>query len=117
MVELCELNPFLGFQAEAEGYTYSPDELRWRVERLQNMLQTEFTEAKIAIEAGDNVFPDESGLMVGEYNHLGRRADKAFVAQWESPAAWASVERVAGSHKELGWSWQATTMIHTCTSI
>ena len=28
MAALCDVNPFLGFQAEAEGYTYFPGELR-----------------------------------------------------------------------------------------
>lgn len=107
MAALCDVNPFLGFQAEAEGYTYSPAELRWRVERLQDLLNTEFTDAAAAIDAGENVFPGESGLSEGLLNYACPRASQAFAAAWQDPASWGSLPRAAGPSGEFTWSWQA----------
>jgi hypothetical protein len=108
MAALCAINPFLGFQAEAEGYTYSPAELRWRVERLRNTLHTEFEEAAAAIAAGKNVFPEQSGLAEGLFGHSAARVSESFAPEWQSEDAWKSLPRAKGHAQEPAWSWQAT---------
>jgi len=107
MAALCETNPFLGFQAEAEGYTYSPGELRWRVERLRDLLRTEFEEAATAIAAGEQVFPMESGLAEGPFNHAAVRVSESFASNWQNDDAWKTVPRAAGASEDPAWSWQA----------
>ncbi|MCC6694154.1 MAG: hypothetical protein IT365_00860 [Candidatus Hydrogenedentes bacterium] len=106
MAALCERNPFLGFQAEAEGYTYSPAELRWRVERLQEVLSTEFAEAAEAIAAGRAVFPEQSGLAEGLLSQQCVRVATDFASTWQSDAAWKSPPLVAGPSGAVEWSWQ-----------
>lgn len=107
MVELCARNPYLGFQAEAENYTYFPAELRWRIDRLQEMLRTEFAEAENAIAAGRPVFPEESGLGDGPLVYRCARADDEFAASWQSDTVWASFPRASAPSQEYSWSWQA----------
>ncbi|MCC6488383.1 MAG: hypothetical protein IT364_12875 [Candidatus Hydrogenedentes bacterium] len=107
MAALCERNPFLGFQAEAEGYTYSPAELRWRVERLQEMLSTEFSEAAESIAAGQAVFPEQSGLAEGLLSQQCARVAADFASTWQSDAAWQALSRAPGMPGAIEWSWQA----------
>ncbi len=107
MISLCEANPFLGFQAEAEGYTYSPDELRWRIERLRDLLNSDFVEVETAIAAGDPVFSVESGMAESAYYSTAARVDKSFVSDWEGDVAWEKIARVAANDAEPAWSWQA----------
>ncbi len=107
MAALCESNPFLGFQAEAEGYTYFPAELRWRVERLHELLETEFVEAENAIAAGKPVFPDESGLLDGPLTYRCQRAEEKFTPHWQEAAAWTSLPQTALPVEGLAWTWQA----------
>jgi hypothetical protein len=107
MAALCEVNPFLGFQAEAEGYTYSPAELRWRVERLRDMLSTEFEDAAADIAAGKPVFPVESGLAEGAFNHVGARVSDTFASSWQNEEVWDAMPRVSVSAEDPAWTWQA----------
>jgi len=114
MAALCDSNPFLGFQAEAEGYTYFPAELRWRVERLRDMLRTEFEEAAAAIAAGEYVFPRQSGLSDGPFNYRGVRVPESFASNWQNEEAWKSFPRALGDSEDPAWSWQAA---HDGTSL
>ena len=107
MAALCESNPFLGFQAEAEGYTYFPAELRWRVERLRELLETEFVEAEQAIVAGEPVFPEESGLVDGPLNYRCQRVNEGFASAWRETEAWAALPQAALPAEGLAWTWQA----------
>ncbi|MBX7258384.1 MAG: hypothetical protein K1Y02_18615 [Candidatus Hydrogenedentes bacterium] len=107
MIDLCNRNPYLGFQAEAENYTYFPAELRWRIERLQEMLRTEFVEAESAIAAGSPIFPEESGLADGPFVYRCARAGDEFAESWQSDAVWASLPRADVPSQDLSWSWQA----------
>ncbi|MCL4691368.1 MAG: hypothetical protein KJ060_02520 [Candidatus Hydrogenedentes bacterium] len=107
MIALCDANPFLGFQAEAEGYTYSPDELRWRIERLRDLLNSEFVEAEAAVAAGSQVFPVESGTAESAYYSTAARVDKSFMSNWEGDTVWEKITRVAANDAEPAWSWQA----------
>jgi hypothetical protein len=54
MVELCEQDSRLGFHSEAEAYKYYPAKLRWRIEQLQGLLSTEFTEMRHLLETGSS---------------------------------------------------------------
>jgi hypothetical protein len=114
MAALCEANPFLGFQAEAEGYTYSPNELRWRVERLRDMLDAEFPEAAAAIDAGEPVFPSESGLVDGPFNQSAPNVPDSFVSDWKTDAVWESIAQTASGQHDPDWSWQTA---HDGTSL
>ncbi len=107
MAVLCEKNPFLGFQAEAEGYTYFPGELRWRVERLREMLDTEFTEAAAAIAAGVPVFPEQSGLAEGLLCNQCVRAPEGFSTAWQQEDSWKALPRASCPSDAFPWSWQA----------
>lgn len=107
MADLCAVNPFLGFQAEAEGYTYFPGELQWRVDRLREMLQTEFAEAAAAIAAGEAVYPEASGLTEGPLQYTCERAPEAFGAAWQDDAMWSTLPHAAGPSADFEWSWQA----------
>ena len=107
MAALCDINPFLGFQAEAEGYTYSPAELRWRIERLRDMLDTEFKEAEAAIAAGKPVFPEQSGLTEGPFNYRAGRVPGSFASNWQSGEAWQPLANTQGDAEDPAWSWQA----------
>jgi hypothetical protein len=105
MIALCERNPFLGFQAEAEGYTYFPGELRWRIDRLREMLDTEFAEAASAIAAGQNVFPEQSGLAEGLLGYACKRVAPDFA--WQANESWTPLPQASGPSGEFAWTWQA----------
>ena len=112
MAALCEQNPFLGFQAEAEGYKYFPAKLCWRVDLLRDLLRTELVEAARAVEAGEKVFPKLSGLAESPLRYSYERAPSSFASNWKNEEAWSSLPRVLcvskGSNtKEPAWSWQA----------
>jgi len=44
LAAICEKDNRLGFHSEAVGYKFFPEKLRWRVERLRGLLNTEFPE-------------------------------------------------------------------------
>ena len=46
LAELCEADGRLGYHSEAEVFKYFPKKLRWRAKQLQQLLNTEFKEAK-----------------------------------------------------------------------
>lgn len=50
--ELCLLDPRLGYHSEAETYKFYPAKLQWRIESLQELLQTEFAQCRAALRAG-----------------------------------------------------------------
>ncbi len=108
LATLCERNPFLGFQAEAEGYKYFPSKLRWRVGLLRNLLHTELKEAARAIAAGEKVFPELSGLSEGPLRYSCERTSGSFASNWQNEEAWNSLPRAScGSKESPTWSWQA----------
>ncbi|NOY42199.1 MAG: hypothetical protein GXP26_10225 [Planctomycetes bacterium] len=107
MATLCESNPFLGFQAEAEGYKYFPAKLRWRVGLLQNLLNTELKEAARAVVAGEKVFPELSGLTEGPLHYSCEQASGSLASDWQNEEAWSDLPRTSVDSKEQAWSWQA----------
>ncbi|HOZ46462.1 MAG TPA: hypothetical protein PLO37_10810 [Candidatus Hydrogenedentes bacterium] len=114
LIALCGENPFLGFHSEAECYRYFPARLEWRIERLRDMLRTEFEEAAAAIAAGEDVFPEESGRADGPLTVPAARVGEAFASDWQNDAAWIALPRVKVSAEDPVWSWQAA---HDGTSL
>lgn len=108
MVALCAQNPYLGFQAEAEGYKYFPERLRWRETQLRGLLASEFVQAEKAIAAGERVFPEASGLSKGPLHYAAAKATPDFGAQWKNEVAWKVVADSAQGPHEPAWSWKAT---------
>ena len=107
LASLCERNAFLGFQAEAEGYKYFPAKLRWRVGQLQALLRTELKEAARAVAAGEQVFPELSGLAEGPFRYACQRASGSFASHWQNATAWNTLPRASGGSEDPVWSWQA----------
>jgi len=107
MAALCEGNPFLGFQAEAEGYKYFPAKLRWRVDLLRNLLRTELKEAEQAIAAGERVFPELTGLAEGPLRYSCEQVPDSFAANWKSGEVWNALPRASHDANEPAWFWQA----------
>lgn len=108
MVALCGQNPYLGFQAEAEGYKYFPARLHWRESQLREILATEFVEAEGDIAAGDRVFPELTGLAETPHHYTAVKATPDFGAQWKNEVAWNVVAESAQGPHEPAWSWKAT---------
>lgn len=108
VVALCAQNPYLGFQAEAEGYKYFPERLQWRDAQLRAMLATEFVEAERAIAAGDRVFPELTGLVESPLHYAAVKAASDFGAQWKTEATWTAIAGIAQGPHEPAWSWKAT---------
>ena len=52
MIPLCVADTRLGWHSEAEGYKYHPEKLKARIEKLKNLLETEFKEVEERIEKG-----------------------------------------------------------------
>jgi hypothetical protein len=105
MEALCAINPYLGFQAEAEGYKYFPERLQWRATQIETMLSTEFPEAERAIAAGESPFAVQAGRAEVPYRHI---APDGFGANWTVLDAWSEIPTVAGPH-EPAWTWSATS--------
>ena len=52
MIPLCEADNRLGWHSEAEGYKYHPEKLKARIEKLRQLLKTEFREVEQRIANG-----------------------------------------------------------------
>lgn len=107
MAALCAENPFLGFQAEAEGYKYFPERLRWREDQLRSILATEFEEASRAIASGEGPFREAAGLADTGLRYVAEEAESWSDETWRTADAWAKVENVAHGPHEPAWSWKA----------
>ncbi len=109
MKTLCAKNPYLGFQAEAEGYQYFPAYLDWRIAQLQGVLDHEVTEAARALAAKESVFPIESGLGEQDRRYVAPAATAELATGWNVDSeAWATIPVAQGGTEEFVWSWQAT---------
>jgi len=109
MKVLCARNPYLGFQAEAEGYQYFPAYLDWRIDQLRGVLKNEVPTAAASIAAGEPVFAMESGLAEQAHRVVAPQAPDAFSANWkEDSSGWTTVSAVESGSDEFDWSWQAT---------
>jgi hypothetical protein len=61
LIELCRRDSRLGFHSEAEGYKYFPEKIRWRMNQLQTLLDTEMPALEREIERGADVFAEYAG--------------------------------------------------------
>lgn len=61
LIELCRRDSRLGFHSEAEGYKYFPEKIRWRMNQLQGLLDTEIPALEREIERGEDVFAEYTG--------------------------------------------------------
>ena len=52
MKRLCAADGRLGYHSEGEGYKYFPKKLDWRIQRLRELLETEFPAVTARIRAG-----------------------------------------------------------------
>lgn len=68
---LAEQDSRLGFHAEAEGYTYFPAKLRWRIKQLEQLLETEFPLVAERLDKRQTPFPP-STLKRCDCYHLDR---------------------------------------------
>lgn len=107
MIALCDRNPFLGFHAEAEGYKYFPAKLRWRVDCLRQLLDSEFADADRALASGQRVSPELCGLEGSSLVYPCRRAGESFAAGWRSPTVYSDIPRAALSPPNPATFWQA----------
>lgn len=61
LIELCRQDSRLGFHSEAEGYKYFPEKIRWRMDQLQKLLDTEIPALKNELEQGQDPFAQYTG--------------------------------------------------------
>lgn len=61
LLELCAQDSRLGFHSEAEGYKYYPARIRWRMDRLRDVLERDVPAAAEAIRRGEMLFPEYTG--------------------------------------------------------
>ncbi len=64
---LCMEDNRLGYHSEAVGYKFFPEKLDWRIEKLKNLLETEFIEAAQRIEANQKPLPFYFGEAEGSH--------------------------------------------------
>jgi len=62
MIKLCESDSRLGFHADAEGYKFFPEKLKWRIDQLTNVLNVDVPMFKKKIEENQPLFPEYTGL-------------------------------------------------------
>jgi hypothetical protein len=107
MIVLCEQNPFLGFQAEAEGYKYFPAKLRWRIGLLQELLRTELVEASQAVTAGKRPFAKQSGLAENLFSYECNKVADTFAPNWQDEKVWKTLPHAPSKSRIPLWSWQS----------
>lgn len=66
MISLCERDSRLGYHSEAEGFKFFPEKLASRIEYLENLLKTEFSEVRERIERGLSPLEYYEGKVNGE---------------------------------------------------
>ncbi len=52
LIKLCERDNRIGYHSEAHGHKIFPEKLRWRIEKLETLLSTEFEEVAARIKEG-----------------------------------------------------------------
>ena len=62
MIVLCNKDPRLGYHGDAEGYTYYPAKIAWRIEQLKNVLAKDFPTVKQMISNNEALFPAYTGV-------------------------------------------------------
>lgn len=59
---LCRQDNRLGYHSEAEGFKYFPEKLAWRIQKLQELLDTEFVRVRQRVDQGQLPLPFYQGL-------------------------------------------------------
>ena len=62
MIPVCELDNRIGYHSEAHGHKIFPEKLTARIEKLKELLLTEFVEVRERIEGGDAPLEFYSGI-------------------------------------------------------
>jgi len=102
---LADQDSRLGFHSEAEGYKYFPAKLRWRADRIQTMLETDFPEVERLVEQGLPVFPEYAGIKPqGPLYHCKVRSDFHL---GHLPWNEAELVSVPGQDQGGSYEWQA----------
>jgi hypothetical protein len=52
LIPICRADNRIGYHSEAHGHKIFPEKLEWRIEKLRELLKTEFPEVKARIECG-----------------------------------------------------------------
>ena len=60
--KLCEQDNRLGYHSEAEGFKYFPEKLSWRIQKLKELLDTEFVCVRQRVDQGQLPLPFYQGL-------------------------------------------------------
>ena len=61
LLTLSEKDVRLGFHADAEGYKYFPEKIRWRIGQLREVSQDDVTKVRGLIESNQALFPEYTG--------------------------------------------------------
>lgn len=70
--KLCQQDKRLGYHCEAMGYKFFPEKLIWRVNLLNELLNTEFIAVEKRIKAGDLPLPFYFGKTEGSHRYIMR---------------------------------------------
>jgi hypothetical protein len=114
--ELCLNDSRLGFHSEAEGYKYFPGKLDWRKKELQKLLKNDFMELTKQIMAGEEIFPEYTGVTPRGKVYRILQQNKAYLesgkAFWQAHADTESIYfEIKGSFSE---SDKVTVEIEPC---
>ncbi|MGI6571894.1 MAG: hypothetical protein ACOX19_00365 [Fermentimonas sp.] len=61
LILLCNQNPLLGYHADAEGYKYFPEKIKWRIELLNTTLYTGVPALEEKIRNKELLYPEYTG--------------------------------------------------------
>ncbi len=103
LADLADADSRLGFHSEAEGYKYSPDELRQRSASLKDLLATGFEEASRELNRNDNLYDQFCGKLPLGPTVQCPRLNVLHDIPWDS----LSQHTVSGASESLpGFVWQ-----------
>ena len=109
LITLCEKDSRLGFHAEAEGYRYFPEKIRWRMQQLKDVLANDVPDVKKIIRKDQLLFPEYTGAKPDGPVAYAIPCDSSF---WSSPGldrpgdlSWQSC--AIGGDKPTVW-WAAS---------
>ena len=67
MITVCEKDKRIGYHSEAEGFKFFPKKLRYRISKLEELLETEFREVEERIKTGLSPLEFYQGMNNGKY--------------------------------------------------
>ena len=57
LIPICEADNRIGYHSEAHGYKFFPKKLRWRIDKMEKLIETEFKEVKERLDRGEKPIP------------------------------------------------------------